>query len=74
MIKSSRFGSTLEESRGWWDRGRGKRGEWTYEGDRKCVRTSSSRREPHPLARRPVWFVQGKSGRNFVKLGGTAGF
>lgn len=35
MIKRSSLSNQLSESRGWWERGSRRIGEWTYEGGRK---------------------------------------
>ena len=40
MIKRSSLSDQLAESRGWWDRGSMRIGEWTYEGVRKRKRVA----------------------------------
>lgn len=41
MIKRSSLSNQLTESRGWWERGSVRIGEWTYEGGRKQKRVET---------------------------------
>ena len=41
MIKRSNLSDQLSESRGWWERGSQRIGEWTYEGGRKRKRVEA---------------------------------
>lgn len=74
LNKRSKRDGNLSESRGWWDHGRVRFGEWTCEGRANRERSRSS--EDGDRTRYQGGTHQGcvaESGRLRVNLGGTAG-
>ncbi len=61
MIKRSSLSDQLSESRGWWERGSRRSGEWTYEGGRKHkqVEADGERTRYQSVT---VWLYSGMSG------------
>ena len=72
MIKSSNLVLKLSESCRRCDGNSGVQGEWTYEGDRKSVSSSSSRRGV-PVTVQLAYWCEAEWASLFANQGGTAG-